>query len=1185
MEPKLETISSELIEQLAGTDLPAQFAKLYSQHTRLGNLQPGLSSWSDAEADQRVSDIIRLIEAGFIELEANRQTHASSSFKRAAELLEWLNHPGIKSGHYPLAILSGALYQLAGYPARASSVLKKETYEQSSSKIIGAFIKADFKSLLEGLSEFWSLSQENVSVEESIIIEIIRSLGVITSHFRWGKWDDRIVTAQEKLLSASQTMLYGESYFSWITSKTTSYVAEAYCQRMLRKSVEQLLPLLTNEGHIAVETYLRQCFLQNKSLVWPSQEVGIKKILEGESFVLCTPTGSGKTTVAEIAILKALFEVRELSETEKAPLILYLTPSRALAAEVESKLSKVLAKVGSGEIVVTGLYGGTDWGPTDAWLNNDKKTVLICTFEKAEALLRFIGPLFVRRISLAIIDEAHAIYFNENGENTASDSRALRLESFITRLFTFVDRKRVKLIGLSAVAKDIEQPLAKWIANDSNATPAKTEYRSTRQIIGKLEVAVTGNFGIKYDLLDRNPLAFSKKNPDDGPYIMNPVPKDPTPLDWRKGSDEVKLRSSLFWAALHLAQKNDKGEYSSILISITQQIGAYASDLIHLIDEIWVNEQLPDFFSEPHMPDKKVIWEKCLQSCEDYFGSYSREYRLLRKGIVVHHGKMPGIMARLLVQLIEQKIINVVIATSTLSEGVNLPFETVLVPTILRRGKIISAGEFMNLAGRAGRPGVGTEGRTLVMVPKKQKSEREYNELILSIRQSSIQESESKTVSALSALLEIIRAKWTEVFITLDESDFLEWLEQVTPSMSDNVSERDLDQDQDEPEMGKDNSSAILDSSVDALDSFLMSSLVEFEKLNGKQASASEWEELIRSIWKRSFSYYSTAQPNSFEEMLVVRGNSLKENIYSDVVERNKLYRTSLSPQAGRQLIKLYDPIIKHLKTGFEYAVWDKDQKFEYVQKIVLLLGKHPKFNIPDVITKRKGASSSNHVFKWWLNPKGADVIPTVTQVSDWYNFISKNYLYRFNWGFGSIVSLIFDDLHEGDLRETKIEEWPQTGLPWIAFWIKELVTWGTLDPVAAFMLSSGKFTTRAQAELEAAEYYAEYGLVDFVEPNELFNPIVIRDWVLSREDHKKSILPLKFVETIPVQLARDFEGCELKDFRVLPVIKAHGVEWFDCAGYLLAKSASVVNLSNSALIFYDFKLNPLLEVVEVSKY
>ncbi|BAZ05960.1 hypothetical protein [Calothrix sp. NIES-3974] len=41
-----------------------------------------------------------------------------------------------------------------------------------------------------------------------------------------------------------------------------------------------------------------------KTLAWRSQICGIERLATAESFALCTPTGSGKTRIAELAILQ-----------------------------------------------------------------------------------------------------------------------------------------------------------------------------------------------------------------------------------------------------------------------------------------------------------------------------------------------------------------------------------------------------------------------------------------------------------------------------------------------------------------------------------------------------------------------------------------------------------------------------------------------------------------------------------------------------------------------------------------------------------------------------------------------------------------------------------------------------------------------------------------------------------------
>ena len=88
-----------------------------------------------------------------------------------------------------------------------------------------------------------------------------------------------------------------------------------------------------------------------------------------------------------------------------------------------------------------------------------------------------------------------------------------------------------------------------------------------------------------------------------------------------------------------------------------------------------------------------------MASAEDYFSRESLEYRLLERGIALHHGKMPGLLARRLKRLIDAGLVRVVIATSTLSEGVNIPVNYLLVPSVHRGTSRFSVQEFTNLIG------------------------------------------------------------------------------------------------------------------------------------------------------------------------------------------------------------------------------------------------------------------------------------------------------------------------------------------------------------------------------------------------------------------------------------------------------------------------------------------------------
>jgi DEAD/DEAH box helicase len=735
-------LATEVQNGLAGSTLTPAIAKLYSQHTRLRAGTEGLKGWRDSEADDRLNDAIRLIEAAFIKREAG-ETDWGNGMLRAGEILEWLSHPQLNPNNLPIRLLAAAIYELAGYPARAAGLLNEDAIGGIESEILRSLLKADFPNLLQLLTKHWTTAislnlQADTSLlwddtdtqshkfNEWIVNQTASSLGILCAKMRWGN-EPRLEKAIEKLTDVAKVLLHGHDNYSWLLGKLCAEVTSVYVETSLRKNVEALSLTITHNGKTFLERYLCQSYQNRKALAWRSQICGIARLAAAESFALCTPTGSGKTTIAEIAILQSLFfetnSSNDLSSSE--PLVIYLVPSKALATEVESNLSRVLNRTTNKNVIVTGLYGGTDWGPTDTWLASDKPTVLICTYEKAEALMKFLGPLFIRRVSLIIIDEAHAVQFDGNKNSLQkAENRALRLESLGARLFTYVEQNHSRIIALSAVASETEGALASWIENQTNASPAKTYYRSTRQLIGRLECKPGREFEIRYDLLDSRKLEFQEGGENDTPFIPRPFEKyQPASKLEKEKSPGKRLRPYLFWAAMHLAAPNEKGQQRAVLISITQVIGGYAEDFLDLLNKDWVNVPKPLFFKAPLETKKIELWEKCLRSCEDYFGKNSREYQLLNKGIVVHHGKMPGLMARLLIDLINERIVHLVLATSTLSEGVNLPFETVLIPNLQRWSTNdnkyidINSREFSNLVGRAGRPGFGTEGRSLVILP------------------------------------------------------------------------------------------------------------------------------------------------------------------------------------------------------------------------------------------------------------------------------------------------------------------------------------------------------------------------------------------------------------------------------------------------------------------------------------
>src|SRR5206468_10985346 len=125
-----------------------------------------------------------------------------------------------------------------------------------------------------------------------------------------------------------------------------------------------------------------------------------------------------------------------------------------------------LKDVAANPVVVTGLYGGNDWGPTDAGIQNDRPTILICTFEKADALLRYLGVLFLDRVQLVVIDEAHMVEQQRRQQPWPEEglSRSFRLEQLGARLLHAQERVGFRVIALSAVAAQAAPALPRWIS-------------------------------------------------------------------------------------------------------------------------------------------------------------------------------------------------------------------------------------------------------------------------------------------------------------------------------------------------------------------------------------------------------------------------------------------------------------------------------------------------------------------------------------------------------------------------------------------------------------------------------------------------------------------------------------------------------------------------------------------------
>jgi hypothetical protein len=207
---------------------------------------------------------------------------------------------------------------------------------------------------------------------------------------------------------------------------------------------------------------------------------------------------------------------------------------------------------------------------------------------------------------------------------------------------------------------------------------------------------------------------------------------------------------------------------------------------------------------------------------------------------------------------------------------------------------------------------------------------------------------------------------------------------------------------------------------------------------------------------------------------------------------------------------------------------------------------------------------------RWWVAKGTLRSQPAPKEITSWYDFVAQNFVYRSAWGLGSLIGLLLDGAEgEQPIRALEIGDWPQSGLPWIAFWIKEIITWGTHEPVAAFLLARGDAIDRPQAEADARAYYDD--LPEEVDANDALDPRRVRDWVEARR--VRSAEPIADREfTIEAMLVRPTTSYSRLSLTVSPLEVDDHLLWIDPAGYTVAQSEKPPNWSDPSA--FDFELN-----------
>lgn len=167
--------------------------------------------------------------------------------------------------------------------------------------------------------------------------------------------------------------------------------------------------------------------------------------------------------------------------------------------------------------------------------------------------------------------------------------------------------------------------------------------------------------------------------------------------------------------------------------------------------------------------DDEASIARALEVGKEWLGEEHPAVASLKAGVAIHHGRLPSPFLRELEILLSEGTLKVIVASPTLSQGLNLNAAVLLVPALYRASEKIKGEEFANVAGRAGRAFVDVEGLIVhVMYDQIQWRKREWLKLVASAKARTLK---SGLIQIVAEILERLSREGV-----LDRADAWEYL-------------------------------------------------------------------------------------------------------------------------------------------------------------------------------------------------------------------------------------------------------------------------------------------------------------------------------------------------------------------------------------------------------------------------
>ncbi len=422
------------------------------------------------------------------------------------------------------------------------------------------------------------------------------------------------------------------------------------------------------------------------------QLAGCHALEAGRSVLVAAPTGAGKTVVGEFAV--------HLAMREPGAKAFYTTPMKALSNQ---KFRELAAVYGPDEV---GLLTG------DLTVNGDARVVVMTT-EVLRNMLYAESPA-LEGLRFVVMDEVHYL---------ADRFRGAVWEEVIIHL-----PADVRMVSLSATVSNAEE-FGDWLHTVRGDTEVIVS--EARPVPLEQHVLVRGDLLPLFD--DRAGVATARVNQE----LMRLRSFKGANFDRYRSTQQ--LRSAGGFEAAH---RPHRGARRALRPSTTQRIERLdRPDVVQLLEHANLLPAIFFIFSragcdaavqqvrragvrltdaDERAEIRAIVDERTRTLRDEDLGvlGYWEWMENLERGVAAHHAGMLPAFKEVVEELFQHKLVKAVFATETLALGINMPARTVVLEKLEKfNGEArvaITAGEYTQLTGRAGRRGIDVEGHAVI---------------------------------------------------------------------------------------------------------------------------------------------------------------------------------------------------------------------------------------------------------------------------------------------------------------------------------------------------------------------------------------------------------------------------------------------------------------------------------------